>query len=214
MSNKLFFFFLITSFFILCKPLLRINQLKPKYSISENSLSTSPFLFLSTSPFFLLFLSYFNFRLVLLCSTKSDWQKAGVFREGCKDFYKPIPGSSLQAQRTQPQFIYSSFPRGWNSLSLHTCTKLSKGEIGWLAGDLRKWGKNMILISLMNCKNNLKNPLEMNWINLLQFWHFLSNFQLISPIEGGFEMKHHFKWKIIRACLFSKCQIDTNTKNP
>lgn len=35
----------------------------------------------------------------------------GVFREGCKDFFKPIPGSSL-AQGTQPQFIYSSFPMG------------------------------------------------------------------------------------------------------
>lgn len=33
----------------------------------------------------------------------------------------------------------------------------------------------------------------MNWINLLQFWHVLGNFQLISPTEGGFEMKHHFK---------------------
>lgn len=36
---------------------------------------------------FSLFLFYFNFCLVLLCSTKSDWQKAGVFREGCKDFF-------------------------------------------------------------------------------------------------------------------------------
>lgn len=96
------------------------------------------------------------------------------------------------------------------TLHLHWAEQRSNWMVGWWQ---RKWGKNMILISVINWKYNFKNPWEMNWINLLQFWHFLSNFQLISQIEGGFEMKHHFKWKIIWACLFSKSQIDTNTKN-
>lgn len=145
-----FFLFLINSFFILCKPLLRINHLKPKYFISENSLSlsTSPFLFLSTSPFFCCFCFILISVWFYFVLQRATGRKLGFSERVVRIFFKPTPDSSLQAQGTQPQFIYSSFLRGWNSLSLHTCIELSKGAIGWLAGDLRKWGKNMILISL------------------------------------------------------------------
>lgn len=111
MSNEIFHFFLnnLLFYFMQTSTQNKSSQTKIFY-LREFPLPLHIPIFVPLHlPIFCWF--YFNFHFTFFF-TNSNWQKSGIFREGCKDFLKAIPGSSLQAQGTQPQFIYSSFPRG------------------------------------------------------------------------------------------------------
>lgn len=110
MSNKLFFFFFITSFFILCKPLLRINQLKPKYSISENSLSTSPFLFLSTSPFFCCFCLILISVWFYFVLQRATGRKLGFSERVVRIFISPYLAVLCRLRELNPSSSIPPFP--------------------------------------------------------------------------------------------------------
>lgn len=77
---------------------------------------------------------YFNFRFIFFY--KEQLAKSRGFSERVvRSFLSPYLAVLCRLRELNPSSSIPPFPWGWISLSPHTCTELSKGAVGWLAGE-------------------------------------------------------------------------------